>query len=439
MTILARRATRVLVWLLVWPALAQVRHLTILHANDLHAKFLSNHEGRGGFAYLASAIKQEKQDCRACLTLHAGDFITGSPVSTIYEGLPVFEIANAMRFDASTIGNHEFDHGWEAVSRYGAAARFPLLLSNVSNSSGQLLARKGSQIFKVGGLHVGVIGGLTMAMPDLSTPANVGPFHIDSLVDRLRAEIGALRGQTDLIVLLLHITADEEDRLLAQLPEAPVIIAGHVHRGMDQPKVVDGRVLVRVLAYGFELGRLDLDVNVETKKVESFRWKRIQVNRSDFKPDAKVARLVDYWERKVSGSVDVTIGESRRVYTRPELRKLFSQALKEETHSDFAFINEGAMRDELPKGRVTIRDVYNIMPFNNRVLVGRFQGAILPAVVREGYAIEPEKPYRFAIQDFTSFHQKAQLGVSEDLEFPEQGPLVRDLLIDWIRRKKILE
>src|ERR1700678_3564419 len=73
---------------------AEVRTLTILHTNDLHARLspLDNHHG--GFAYLAAAIRHEREGCKDCILLNAGDLAQGSPVSTIYKGVPVFQIAN---------------------------------------------------------------------------------------------------------------------------------------------------------------------------------------------------------------------------------------------------------------------------------------------------------------------------------------------------------
>ena len=95
---------------------AQTRPLTILHTNDLHARLLPLEDGRGGFAALAALIRQERAGCRWCLLVNAGDLVQGSPVSTIYRGLPVYKIANLFGYDASTIGNHDFDYGWERAA-----------------------------------------------------------------------------------------------------------------------------------------------------------------------------------------------------------------------------------------------------------------------------------------------------------------------------------
>ena len=91
--------------------------LTILHVNDLHAQLLPDSEGRGGFAHLATALERERRAARAHLTLHAGDMVQGTPVSTLFEGLPIFTVANTLGIDVHCLGNHEFDYGWQKNPR----------------------------------------------------------------------------------------------------------------------------------------------------------------------------------------------------------------------------------------------------------------------------------------------------------------------------------
>ena len=94
------RCLLALALLLPAPLAAEIRSLTILHTNDLHARLtpLDNHHG--GFAYLAAAIRRERANCTDCILLNAGDLVQGTPVSTIFHGLPVYEIANLFGFDA---------------------------------------------------------------------------------------------------------------------------------------------------------------------------------------------------------------------------------------------------------------------------------------------------------------------------------------------------
>jgi len=110
---------------------AAVRSLTILHVNDVHAHLSPSETKTGGFAYLATAIRRERAGCKDCILLDAGDLVQGSPVSTIFHGLPIYEVANMLGFDAGTLGNHEFDYGWMQVRKFMETAKYPIVDTNV--------------------------------------------------------------------------------------------------------------------------------------------------------------------------------------------------------------------------------------------------------------------------------------------------------------------
>src|ERR1051325_9039478 len=136
---MALRIRRSLALLLLIPAalFAEIRTLTILHTNDVHAHLMPLNNKRGGLAYLAAAIRRERANCSSCILLNAGDLVQGTPVSTIYHGLPVFEIANLLRYDAATLGNHEFDYGWPQAQKFLKTSQYPTVTANLVNSKGK--------------------------------------------------------------------------------------------------------------------------------------------------------------------------------------------------------------------------------------------------------------------------------------------------------------
>ncbi len=164
---------------------AEVRTLTILHLNDLHAH-ISPENGRGGFAYLATAITRERANCIDCILLNAGDLVQGSPVSTIFHGAPIYELANLLGFDAATLGNHEFDYGWAQARNFTETARYPIVTANVVNAAGMTLTPKAYVILKVNGLRVAVIGGMTDTLKSLATPNSLGEWHTTPVVAAVR-------------------------------------------------------------------------------------------------------------------------------------------------------------------------------------------------------------------------------------------------------------
>ena len=437
---------RFLLWLLLGltPLCAQdsVKPLTILHSNDLHAHLLPDEQGNGGFARLATAVRREKMNCEACLYLNAGDIVQGTPVSTLFHGVPVYEIANLLGFDASTLGNHEFDYGWRRAQEFVKIAHFPVLSANVVDANGKSFTGRPYLIKTVGGIRVGIIGELLSdVVGTVVTAADVGPWKVLPVLDSVRKYAKELRDRTDLIVVLGHIHDKEEvEEILKQIPEVSVVVAGHTHVAYRKTMDVDGRVAVLVNGYADELGRLDLQVDVAGKKLKSAEWKKIPIEAS-LEPAPDVERLVKTWEAKVTGLVDVPIGESAKALARtnPALRKMIEEAMAEEAGADIGWINPGNIRDNLPAGTLMARSIWNILPFDNYIVVGKFRGSQLPKTITDRYPVEAAREYTVATTDFTAENQSAsdQLRTS-GLVFAKKGPMQRDAMIAWIKKKKMV-
>src|ERR1700677_4914912 len=176
---------------------AEVRTLTILHLNDLHAH-ISPENGRGGFAYLATVIQHERANCTDCILLNAGDLVQGSPVSTIFRGAPIYELANLLGFDAATLGNHEFDYGWAQARNFVEMAKYPIVTANVVDAEGKTLTPKTYVMLKVNGLRVAVIGGMTDTLNTLTTPKTLGDWHTIPVDATIRKYAVELKSQSDL-------------------------------------------------------------------------------------------------------------------------------------------------------------------------------------------------------------------------------------------------
>lgn len=418
---------------------AEVRTLTILHTNDLHSRLspLANHHG--GFAYLASVIRQQREGCTDCIVLNAGDLAQGTPVSTIYKGAPVFEIANLLGFDAFALGNHDFDYGWQQTRRFIGMSKYPMISSNIVDAQNRLFTEKPWLILKVNGLRIGIIGAMTDNLRYLTTTSLMGEWHTTPVVETVRRYVAELRPQTDLIVVLAHIGPDEEKAFLAET-NVPVIVSGHLHNGMEQAMTTPDHILVRVRGYGEQLGRLELKVDTEKKAVVSWAWKYVVVDNDTTKPAADVAALVKVWEDKVAEVVDHPLATSKRQLAKAEVRTLLEQAMIQASGADFAFMNSGGVRDILPAGPLLVRHVWNIMPFDNRVAWGVFKGRDLPEIVKKNHTLDPDKDYKLAVPDFVAENQSAPDTLNtKGLKFEHDSGLLRDALETLIRDRKVIE
>ena len=124
---------------------AAAEKLILLHVNDLHGyvsprieRALDPARPVGGAANLAAMIKARRAARPdSVILLAAGDMFHGAPVSDLFLGRPVLDLMNDLRFDAMTLGNHEFDWGPATLRTLTEGARFPFLSANIVDREGK--------------------------------------------------------------------------------------------------------------------------------------------------------------------------------------------------------------------------------------------------------------------------------------------------------------
>lgn len=406
---------------------SDIRRLTILHTNDLHARLLPDGRGRGGFAHVAAAIREERAAApEHTLVVHGGDFVQGTPVSTLFRGMPAIEVANLMGFDVHTLGNHEFDYGWERTREFIEAGEFATVSANVVNDSGDTLADP-YVVVERAGMRIGVIGIVTEQLANLTRAELRGPWRSAPIVETVRRYAAELKDKTDLVIVLAHNFNDEDDDILAGVPEVPILISGHNHGGQEDVKEVDGRVCVKVRAYGRELGKLDVEYDVRKRKLLSYDWRRIDVTTDVHPAVPEVAKLVDDWEAKVAAQVDLPIGRSTANLDKRELLPLIERIMREAVSADLAYMNPGGVRDGIAKGEILKRGIWNMLPFGNVIQYGEVRGRDLPKEVRDRPGISPNSLYVVATNNFIA-EKWSEKGVS----LKRRGPVLREAVISWI-------
>ncbi len=415
---------------------AGTENLVILHTNDLHAHLMKEPR-EAGFAAIAAYIKKMKQENKHIIVLDAGDQITGTPVSSIFRGEPIYHITSLMGYDASTLGNHEFDFGWKQTKKFIDIATYPVICANVLDPGGKLIADRAWKIFNANGIKVGVFGLLTPKTPEMVTKSGIKGVKFLPEIETAKKMVAELKGKCDIIIAVTHDGVKEDKKLAAAVNGIDIIVGGHSHTTIRKLLKVNNTYIVQTGCYGHYVGIEKAEIDMKNRKLIHLTSDLVPPYKLP-PPDPQVQKVVELWESKVRQKVDQTIGTSGHSFTKAELRKLFEKVIKDKTNSDFGYYNSGGIRDSLLKGKITIRTIWNIEPFGNSIIIctikGRNIGGVLLRELRKAkYPINSEKDYTIATNNFVAGHPGRFIGKPDKTVNTDIN--VRQAVIDYITQK----
>lgn len=266
--------------------------LTILHTNDQHSRIepfdasYTRNPNQGGFARRAALIEKIRKEDKNILLLDSGDTFQGTPYFNFFGGELEFKLMSMMGYDASTMGNHDFDNGLAGFKKVQPQAKFAFICSNYDFTNtildGVTIPYK---IFNKNGIKVGIFGvGIELA-------GLVGKKDYGETIYRDPVEIAQhysefLRNdkKCDLVICLSHIGFDYRDNpekisdkiLAAKTDGIDLILGGHTHTFLSEPKSFLNRkgknVLVNQVGWaGLLLGKIDFYFD-KNKDIKNISW-----------------------------------------------------------------------------------------------------------------------------------------------------------------------
>ena len=260
--------------------------LTILHTNDMHSHIhpfkSGRNKGLGGMAQRAALIKQIRKQEEHVLLLDAGDIFQGTPYFNFYGGELELKLMSEMKYDAVTLGNHDFDNGLEGLKEQLPHANFPFLIANYDFSDTILKNTfKPYKVFRKGDLKIGVFGigieleGLVPKKLYKNTvyknPVSTANYYSNILKQKEKC---------DLVICLSHLGFKykgekiSDIKFASQTRDIDLIIGGHTHTFLKKPvkqlNIDQKEVLINQVGWaGINIGKIDyhFSQNDSLKKV----------------------------------------------------------------------------------------------------------------------------------------------------------------------------
>ena len=334
----------------------------------------------GGAAAFSGLLKSLRQKNRRILTFDAGDQFTGQPISSLTRGKSQITLLNKLKVDAFVPGNHEFDHGWHSLIEVTRKADFDILLANVRISADSSDLFPPHSIYQLDGLSVAVIGLIYDNFMGSVIHNGIIGLEVTDPILTAQNFVDVFKDSVDLLVALTHNGWSNDSTLAARVRGLDLIIGGHSHTVLEQPRIINNVIISHTGSHGRYIGHLTLNVDITANSIIGYEAELIPVLTDSIKADRKVARLISKYTKKHTKTLDRNIGTlasnwNSSKHDQSNMAQWFVDAMRGILpRTDLAVINNGNLRKNLGRGPIKVRDVWEICPFENSIIVFQISG-----------------------------------------------------------------
>lgn len=258
---------------------ATALRLTVLHTNDTHSRMepfdSGPYKGRAGIARRATLIKRVRAENPHTLVLDAGDTFQGTPWFNEFKGSFDIRAMRALTYDATAVGNHDFDAGAEKLrENLELAPKLAALAANFHVEPGSVLHGRiePHRVFEMAGRRVGVFG-LGVRFEGLVNPKLHEGVSYKDPIAAAREQVELLRDRgCDVVIAVSHLGykgySGEPGDLdwPKDVKGVDYVVGGHTHTFLKEPTLVAHKSgwrtpVMQVGHSGLNLGRADLVVD----------------------------------------------------------------------------------------------------------------------------------------------------------------------------------
>jgi 5'-nucleotidase / UDP-sugar diphosphatase len=307
---------------------------------------------------------------------------------------------NLLGYSGFAVGNHDFDWSADTLMRRVAEMRFSAFAANmVERRTGRMprWARSDTLLVRRG-VRVGLFGLAYVETPRVTLATNVANLRFEDDSTTAARLVPALRRRwhPQLVIELGHTPAETDStrrasgdlaRLARGVRGVDLWLGGHSHNYvLDE---IGGATVMIPGSQGQALGVCDLTVDPVAGRVVERRARILSTYADEVTPDSLLAARVAGWNSRVAALAATPIGRNARTLTRGRggestLGDLVADAMRAETKADLAFTNSGGLRADLPEGTITKGSVYEVIPFDNTLVVVKLTGAQVRGLLEDG-------------------------------------------------------
>jgi 2',3'-cyclic-nucleotide 2'-phosphodiesterase/3'-nucleotidase len=393
--------------------------IDIVSFNDFHGNLAEDAREKGknvGMAKMIGVINEYMAKNPNTIVVSGGDNYQGSAMSNLTQGAPVNNMFKAMDLKVSAVGNHEFDWGTSYMNKWQEDGGFQYLAANiVDEATGEVVAwAKPYSFTEVDGKKIAFIGLATTTTPTVTKADNVEGLKFVDAAEAAAKWVAFLKegkaeeGTPDLIIAVTHLPSKqdkygsdvtlpvvgEEINAVAMVDGIDGIISGHSHKTVAG--YINNVPVVQAYKYGRAMAKISFEMNEDgSVKSATPSIDTLYKRKGDIIADATGTAEYDKWDKELGPIMGEKIGVATGTFSHntdvdqtTPLGEFVCKLMAEKAGVDIAIQNGGGLRRDMPAGDITMGLMYEIMPFDNTLMVVELTGADLKKNIDNG--LKPE-------------------------------------------------
>lgn len=356
---------------------AQEEAVKILYFNDAHEPDMVSTEGGllGGVSRMKSVVDSIRQSSPDALLLFGGDLGGGTLAGKLYRGSIMVDFLSEIGVDYANYGQHDFDYGLDNTQALTRRSKFTWISSNTLTTEGSPI--DGSVPFvihKIGSTSIGIIG--LVDKVDTSSPRS-GITQRD-IMDCAKSAIGHLSG-VDYIIAITQMNSKLNEQLLKECPQIDLILGEETSQYITNVHFVGDKVIVDGCG---NMGHL---IEISLPSEQGSQTISVHPISTAVKPDERLERRVHAINEEIASRLGVRLGTVPldHIRTRHQIGEMVAGIFREHYGTDMALVQSGGIRADLTDGDITLRDIYSVLPYENRIIPVRLPGRSIRRLIEK--------------------------------------------------------
>ncbi|MEG1449590.1 MAG: bifunctional UDP-sugar hydrolase/5'-nucleotidase [Cetobacterium sp.] len=381
---------------------------TFIHLNDIHGR-VNGENNSINFSKLFTfleALRKDKNNGKIFL-IDSGDTLHGTPFANLSKGESIVALFNYLKFDYTTIGNHDFNYGYSHLKTLLSLQNYKTLALNLIDKQSKNEDVKPFDIVSINGINICFFGIIT---PETYYKTNSNNIKGLDIIDPEVAVKNLLKTlekeEIDLYVGITHLGCDKSTKeiyqssyLAKKFSEINIIFDGHSHTEIKEQCLINNTLISQTGSYNNKIALIQVKIKRESK-TPIFNYKLISKDDIDYyKNDPAIKDKIENILKNQALIMNTVIGQSKypligdRNLVRCQetnFTQLITDAILWKTDCDAVLINGGSIRDSITAGNITIGDIMKSIPFGNFIVTKKIQGTHLKTALENGLKAYPE-------------------------------------------------